>query len=307
MLKRKKVGLALGGGGARGFAHLGILMVLEENHIPIDIITGTSMGAVIGAVKALGLDLHKLYTVIGLLDLNEILGVSESTTREIQRAIGRGVVEYVRGEDLKQETTPPERLARMYKLFSLFTANKDFSALTIPFAAVAADLLTGERVILRDGPIYRAVAASAAVPGVFHPVHHQGRFLIDGGVIDKIPIDAALELGAQVVIAIDASSPLAGHVRTSLDVMFQAQRITSQALTSLQIKRAIELLPDRFLYLHPQVDTITMLAFSKFQQAVTAGREAAETHMDEIRRLCGVRAPRSTKKSRGERSLPGTN
>ncbi len=292
MAKRGKIGLALGGGGARGFAHLGVLIALEENGIPIDIITGTSMGAVVGAAKALGMDLNRLYAVVSLLDLNELLGVSESTSREIQRAIGRGVVEYVRREDLKEETTPPERLARMYELLSLFTAKKEFSDTQVPFATVAADLLSGERVILRDGPIYRAVAASSAVPGVFHPVRHQGRFLIDGGIIDKIPIDAAIELGAQTVIAVDTGAPFASSVRTSLDVMFQAQRITSHALTSLQLNRAMEKLSGRFLLLHPKVDMITMLAFSKLSQAVDAGKKEAQAHMVEIRRLCGVRRKR---------------
>ena len=269
-------------------------MVLEESGVPIDIITGTSMGAVVGAAKALGRDLQRLYLLVSHLNLNEMLGVSESTTREIQRAIGRGVVEYVRGEDLKEETTPPERLARMYELFALFTARQEFADTEIPFAAVAADLLTGERVILHEGPLYRAVAASAAVPGIFHPVRHQGRFLIDGGIIDKIPVEAAIAMGAETVIAVDAGSPLAGQVRTSLDVMFQAQRITSQALTSLQLKRAAEKLDGRLILLHPQVSHITMLAFSKLGQAVEAGKAEARAHMPEIRKLCGLRTKTKT-------------
>ncbi|RLE41034.1 patatin family protein, partial [Candidatus Acetothermia bacterium] len=96
MRRKLKIGLALGGGGARGFAHLGIIMALEEHGIPIDVITGTSMGAAVGAAKALGMDLGKLHSVLSLLNLNSLLGVSESTSHEIRRAIGRGVVEYMR-------------------------------------------------------------------------------------------------------------------------------------------------------------------------------------------------------------------
>ncbi len=286
--KRKKIGLALGGGGARGFAHLGILMALEEHGIPIDIITGTSMGAAVGAVKALGMDLHKLYLLLSNLDLNEMLGVSESTTREIQRAIGRGVVEYVRGVDLEETTSLPERLARMYELFSLLTAKKEFSDTEIPFAVVAADLTTGERVLLNEGPIYRAVAASAAVPGIFPPVRIGNRYLVDGGIIDKIPTDAAIEMGAEVVIAVDAGSPLTEkRTRTSIDVMFQSQRITSQALTELQLKESKERLNGRLVLLKPQVSMITMLTFSKLDQAVKAGKEETLARLSEIRELCG--------------------
>ncbi len=291
MYNRKKVGLALGGGGARGFAHLGILMTLEEHGIPIDIITGTSMGAAVGAVKALGMDLNKLYLLLSNLNLNEMLGVSESTTREIQRAIGRGVVEYVWGMDMEETTSLPERLARMYELFSLLTAKKEFSETEIPFAVVAADLATGERVLLNRGPIYRAVAASAAVPGIFPPVRIDDRYLVDGGIIDKIPTDAAIEMGAEVVIAVDAGSPLTGkRTRTSIDVMFQSQRITSQALTELQLKESKEQLNDGLILLKPQVSEITMLSFSKFTQAVKAGREETLARLPEIRELCGISA-----------------
>ena len=122
MFKQRKVGIALGGGGARGFAHLGVLLALEENGIPIDIITGTSMGAGMGALKALGMDLYKVERILNCLDLNSLLQVSDSTLREVQRTIGRGMVEYVRGARWRQEGTVPENLDRMSQFFSLLTA-----------------------------------------------------------------------------------------------------------------------------------------------------------------------------------------
>ena len=294
MSKRRKVGIALGGGGARGFAHLGVLLALEENGIPIDIVTGTSMGAGMGAIKALGMDLHKVERILNCLDLNRLLQVSDSTLREVQRTIGRGMVEYVRGASWRQEGTAPENLARMCQLFSLLTANKSFSDLRIPFATVAADLENGERVVLTAGKLYLAMAASAAFPGIFSPVPHEGRYLIDGGVIDKIPANAAIDLGAEILIAVDTSAPLTRSVKTSLDVLFQSQRITSQHLTALQLTQARDRLDERFLLLHPDVEWITMLAFEHLPEAVQAGKEEALAHMDEIKRLCGVAlSPRS--------------
>ena len=172
MPQRRKIGLALGGGGARGFAHLGVLIALAENEIPIDFLSGTSMGAVIGAARALGMDLDRLRRLLSCLDINELLQVSESTIREVQKAIGRGLIEYVRGSDWHASDGFPQDLARVYELFSLLTANKEFSDTVIPFTVVAADLETGERVVLTEGKLYKAVTASAAIPGTFSPVAH---------------------------------------------------------------------------------------------------------------------------------------
>jgi len=178
-----RIGIALGGGGARALAHLGALIALEDAGIPIHCIAGSSMGAAIGASKAIGADLKRIESVLGCLDLNDLLQVSDSTLREVQRVLGRGVMEYVRGSTWREEDAKPQDLARLYELFSLLTANKDFDDALIPFAVVATDVETGERVTLDRGKLYHAVAASAAVPGVFSPVAWEGRFLVDGGLV----------------------------------------------------------------------------------------------------------------------------
>jgi len=286
--RRRKIGLALGGGGARGFAHLGVLIALEENNIPVDVIAGTSMGAAMGAAKALGADLGKLAQLLSHLDLNELLQVSENTMREVQRAIARGMVEYVRGTSWRKETTP-ENLARMYELFSLLTAKKSFSDVQIPFAVVAADVESGERVVLREGKLYQAVTASAAVPGIFAPVAHSGRYLIDGGVIDKVPAQVAIDMGAQIVIAVDTGAQLTRRVDSSFDVLFQSQRITSQKLTALQLERARKRLNGRLILLQPDVAWITLFAFEHLPDAVRAGKDEALARMSEIRNLCRIR------------------
>lgn len=284
--KGHKIGLALGGGGARGFAHLGVLMALEENDIPIDIITGTSMGAAMGAIKALGLNLRKMERLLASLDLNDLLQVSDSTLREMERGIGRGMMEYLRGSSWREPGYIPERLARMFRLFYLLSANKGFSEIVVPFAVVAAELESGARVVLNEGKIYKAVTASAAIPGVFYPVRHEGRYLIDGGVIDKIPADVAVELGAGIVIAVDTSSPLEKRVENSLYVLLQAQRIPSAELTELQLDRVRKQVNGRFILLRPDLEGIGMLAFNHLGEAVQAGRGEALARMDEIKALC---------------------
>lgn len=284
-MAKRQLGIALGGGGARGFAHLGVLLVLEENRIPIDLVTGTSMGAAIGGAKALGMDLEKLTRVLACLDLNVILQISESTLREMQRTIGRGMVEYVRGPSWKEGTSGSEALRRMVHLFRLLTADRDFRDLVLPFAAVAADVETGEEVVLSEGNLAQAIAASAAIPGVFAPVLRDGRYLIDGGVLNKVPVDALIDLGADAVIAVDAGAPVSRDLRTSLDILLQSQRIASAHLTALQLERARRRVGGRLFLLQPAVEEITMLSFERLPEAVEAGKTAARAHLDEIRAL----------------------
>ena len=287
MLRKRKLGVALGGGGARGFAHLGVLIALEENDIPVDFVSGTSMGASMGAARAIGTDLPKLSRVLACLNLNEILDISDNTMREVQRAIGRGVVELVRGSSWREQGSPPERLARMYELFSLLTARKSFSDTHIPFAAVAADLESGEEVVLTQGKLHHAVTASAAVPGVFYPVAHGGRYLIDGGIINKVPANVTADMGAQAVLAVDTGAPLDRQVKTSFDALFQSQRITSQRLSTYQLEESRKRLNGRLLVLRPNVGWMTMFAFQHVEKAVQAGRKEALDHMADIESLLG--------------------
>jgi len=284
----RQLGLALGGGGARGFAHLGALIALEKLGIPISVIAGTSMGAAMGAAKSVGADLPLMAKVLESLDFNELLQVSDSTVRELQKIIGRSMVEYVRGSAWREENSTPHDLARLRELFRLLTANKNFDECKIPFAAVAADLETGDRVILRDGLLCDAVVASTSVPGVFSPVACHGQYLIDGGVVDKLPVDVVIDMGADAVIAVDTGAPLNREVSTCLDAVLQAQRVTSYQLTNLQLMRAAERLDAKLIVIQPDVGWIRMFAFEHTQDAIQAGKEAVQAHLDEILELANL-------------------
>lgn len=286
-----KLGLALGGGGARGLAHLGALIALQEAEIPVAMIAGTSMGAAMGAARSVGADLKRMAQVLELLDLNELLQVSDSTVRELQKILGRSMVEYVRGSAWREENSEPHDLARLRELFRLLTAGKHFEESNIPFAAVAADLETGERVILNEGLLCDAVVASTSVPGVFTPVLCDGQLLIDGGVVDKLPVDVAIDMGADAVIAIDTGAPLNREITTCLDAVLQAQRVTSYQLTNLQLVLAAERLKARLIVIQPDVGWIRMFAFEHTKEAIQAGKDAVSAHLDEIRDLVGLDRP----------------
>ncbi len=287
----RKIGLALGGGGARGLAHLGVLIGLEEAGIPIYAIAGTSMGAALAATKALGMDLRRLEKLLCTLNLNSMLQVSDNTLREVQRIIGRSVMEYFRGSTWKEEAASPPELARLHELFSLLTARKTFADTVVPFAVVAADVETGQRVVLREGKIGPAVTASTAVPGVFSPVAYGGRYLVDGGIVDKLPVDVAVELGANSVIAVDTGAPLTRRVETYLEAILQAQRATSKHLTQLQLERSQERLSGRVVVLRPDVGWIRMFGFEYTEEAIQAGKASVSAHLDELYDLAGIPAP----------------
>jgi NTE family protein len=278
-----------------------VLIALERGGIPVDVITGTSLGAAMGAARALGMDLSFLARVLDSLDLNELLQVSSGTMREIQRAIGRGVIEYVRGPKWRDPDRESPSTTRMRDLFSLLTGGRSFSDTTLPFAAIAADLETGERVVLQEGGLGEAIAASAAVPGVFPPVAHGGRYLIDGGILDKIPADVAVDLGAEAVVAVDTGAPLTREVHTSFDALLQSERITSRHLTALQLEQVSAALDGRLVIIRPPVGWMTMFDFGHLSSAVAAGEEAAGEQIDEVRdmlhrrrRVTGRWQPRRT-------------
>ena len=283
--RARRVGLALGGGGARGLAHLGALIALEQAGVQPSAIAGTSMGAAMGSIKAIGANLQKIRIILGSIDLNEILQVSDSTVRELQKIISRSVVEYVRGSAWREEDERPHDLKRLCELFRLMTAGKSFDETDLPFAVVAADVETGERVVLRDGMLADAITASTSVPGVFSPVAHQGRVLMDGGVVEKLPIDVVQEMGADTVIAVDTGAPLSREISTCLDALLQSQRATSHHLTRVQIERARERLDGRIIVIRPDVGWIRMFGFEHAEEAIEAGAEAVRTHLDQIREL----------------------
>ncbi len=177
-----KVGVALGGGVARGIAHIGVLSVLEEAGIPIDVVAGTSMGAIIGSAYSAGLSIADLRALAARTGWNDVTKLRLSTD---------GLICFQKMESWVEDTV----------------GEYDVRDLAIPFAAVASDLVTGERVVLWCGPLATAIRASSSVPGFAPPVHWDGRQLVDGGVTDNVPGDVARMLGADYVIGVDVFMP----------------------------------------------------------------------------------------------------
>lgn len=209
-----KVGLALGGGSFRGMAHIGVLQVLERYGVPIDLIAGTSVGSLIGGIYACGSPLNMLEKLALSLDMRDYYDVG--IPRE----------GFIKGE-------------RFLTLARTLTANKDFSQARVPFRAVATDLCSGEKVELSDGKICDAIRASVSIPGIFIPYKIGGRTLCDGGMIDRVPIETARGMGADVVIAVDVGyKGYAMQPEGILEILLHTFDIMDWELTQLHVQAA---------------------------------------------------------------------
>jgi NTE family protein len=250
------VALVLGGGAARGFAHIGVIRVLEQERIPVDLVVGTSVGSLIGALYASQRDSFELEWIAFQLEKDDLFDFGL-----VNALMGMG---YARG-------------AKLEKFVREKVGQRDIEKLRVPFAAVATDLNWGHRVVLDAGPVGPAVRASSAIPGVFEPVLHQGKLLVDGGLVDNIPIDVAREKGADVVIAVDISEDVGNtEIKNALDVILQAANIVFEQNVSALRGQADVLVT-------PAVGDVKMLDFSQKKRCMQAGIEAARQAMPRIR------------------------
>jgi len=259
-----KVGLALSGGGARGYAHIGALRALERHGIPIDFIAGTSAGSFAGAAYSTGLSVDEIIHFSGKLSWYSIAGFSYSA---------RGILSNAGIETFIKQNFPVSR----------------FEDLKIPFAAVCCDLETGDEVILKEiGDLAVAVRASCAVPGVFAPVATEtGRHLIDGGVITPMPTRAVREMGADVVIAIDlmaSGATFRGIPRTLVGTLFQSAMTLLRAASKSQHYHADIIIEPRIAHIRPD-------EIRKRDEMIELGEAAALEKIDEIRNLIEQEQP----------------
>ncbi len=281
---RPVIGLALGGGGARGYAHIGVIRTLLAHQVPIDVIAGTSMGAVIGGAYACGVDLYKLEKILKNLDVNKLLGIPDTTLRSLESLAGKTASEYL----LKKadwRTYEPEHLKQLYEFLQLFTGERTFEDLSVPLSVIACDIDTGEEVVLRSGKLYRAIAASMSFPGIHPPIHYNGRFLVDGGLVNKIPVDAAVAMGAQIVIAVDVGASLNARVMTSLDVLVQSQAITSRELVRLKLELMRQRLGENLIIIRPGVDRIRMFQLRQLDLPIREGERATVEKLELIKEI----------------------
>ncbi|MGY1530993.1 patatin-like phospholipase family protein [Luteimonas sp. A649] len=287
---RPRIGLALGGGGARGIAHISVLRVIEELHIPIDCVAGTSMGALVGGLYASGMSVDEMEELVVSTDwkrlFDDSLARPERSFRRKQDdrdglttvgvGIGRGGIRVSPG------LLQGERILAMFENATLgVSAVDDFDLLPIPYRAVATDLNTGQPVVLDHGSLAMAMRASMSLPGVFQPVEIDGRVLLDGGLVNQVPVDVVRAMGADVVIAVDVGTPLAQLDRDAslLEVVSQ---ITGMMTTGNTGRQLAELRESDVLVLPQLGDVVATGDFTKAREALEMGAQAAEASRDEL-------------------------
>lgn len=283
---RPAIGLALSGGGARGGAHVGVLKILEKLRIPIDYIAGTSMGAIVGGLYASGMSPEELERVLTEMDWEDVFKDraprAERSMRRKQDDISFLVKKKPRIQDRKIKLGPAAILGQKFdlKLRELTLPVSDihnFDHLRIPFRAVATDVATGHDVIMDSGNLARSIRASMAVPVAFAPVEIDGRSLVDGGIAKNIPISVVRDMGADVVIAVDISSPL----RSSDEVKYLDALEMLEQLTTLMTWRGTEqelsTLTNKDILIRPELGDISSMDFDRVAEAIEIGFKNAKS------------------------------
>lgn len=253
-MKRPKLGLALGAGGARGFAHVGVLEVLEEAGIPIDAISGSSMGSLVGGFYVTGMEIRYI----------KMLATNLKRKHWIDFTVPKMGI--VAGD-------------KIHEMIAFLTKGMNIEDANIPFSVVATDIEAAERVVYRSGPIHEAVRASISIPGVFVPHRYEDRLLVDGGVVDRVPISVCREMGVDIVVAVDVGLfDKTMPVRNMMDVFFQSIEIMEREILRTRML-------DADFVIRPDVGHISSTNFMHVEECIDEGRRAAEQVVDQLRVL----------------------
>lgn len=283
---RPKIGLALGGGGARGFAYIGVLKILEQENIPIDIIAGTSAGAVIGAMYALDPDAKNVeqkmidflssssYKRLGIDRISNIDGGDGFFSHMVTHLKERIVI------NMAYSRNAVVNGRKFIAALKCIIEDKTFEDLQIPLCAVASDLKSGKNVTISSGKLLAAVTASSSIPGFLPPVNWGGKLLLDGCVTQNVPVQTALNMGADIVVAVNVAQDLNPNqpFDNVFDIVTMSSRITSHTLTNLQLQ-------DADLVLRPKVGQYQWSQFSKYGMIIDRGTSEAKMMLPQIKKV----------------------
>ncbi len=289
---RPRIGLVLSGGGARGAAHIGVLKVLEEQRVPIDVIAGTSMGAVVGGLYASGLSAGDIERVMTSVDWQDAFRDRPARTdlnfrRKLEDQ--NFLVKFPLGLKGRRFRLPRglvqgQKLTQILRGLTLPVAQVErFDDLAIPFRAVATDLVTGDRVILDHGDLATAMRASLSAPGVFSPVELEGRMLVDGGLSSNLPVDVAREMGVDILIVVDCGFPLLERSK-----LVSVATVSNQMLAILIRHNTAEqrkTLTAQDVIIDPALGDFSSLDFSEHDKAMRIGEEAARGQLQRLAAL----------------------
>jgi NTE family protein len=287
---RPKIALVLGGGGARGAAHAGVLKVLEANKVPIDFIVGTSMGSIVGGLYAAGYspaEIEKLFSEIDWLELlsdrpsEDLLSFRNKKDFQklsnIQLGFNKGKISFPRGIISGQKLD-----FMLHKLTIHTMESQSFDELRIPFRAVATDAVTGDMVVFDKGNLAEAIRASMSVPGAFPPVKLGGKLLVDGFLSKNVPVEIAKEWGADIIIVVNVDGELMKEEELNNALALSGQMFA--ILSKKNVDDSLALLTEKDILIHPKLKGIGPGDFVKTPAAAKEGEKTALEHVDEMKR-----------------------
>ena len=269
--QNRKVGLALGSGAARGLAHIGVLEVLEKEGVPIDMIAGTSMGALVGAIYVQGKDAHQIKDL----------------------AIEWGAKRFSLLADPALPKTGLVQGRRIKNMLKLFFDDVEFGDLRIPFTCVATDIETGEEVVIKQGSVWEGVRASCSIPILLTAVKRQGRYLVDGALVNPVPVSVLREMGADFIIAVNVIPNVDKRLETASEGHIEAKEpnifnVIMQTINISSYRVVKHSLSGADVVIEPQVASIGHFDFHRTQECILQGKLAAQGSILEIKRQLKV-------------------
>ncbi|WP_206862238.1 patatin-like phospholipase family protein [Lysobacter changpingensis] len=286
------VGLVLGGGGARGSAHIGVLKVLERERIPVCKVAGTSMGSIVGGLYATGYTPAEMEDLIRTIDWADMFVDDPPRPGQPMRrkdADFRYLLDleigYVDGRVvLPVGIVQGQKLLMLMRRLTISTWDvQNFDQLPIPFRAVAADIINGDKVVFADGDLALAIRSSMSVPGAFAPVRVGDRLLVDGGMVDNVPVDVVRQMGADRLIVVDVGSPLHKEDALTNPLVIMDQMIS--ALMTEKTEATLATLRPEDVLIRPELGDITAAEFNRGDEAIAIGERAAEAALPRLRAL----------------------
>jgi NTE family protein len=289
--KRPKIGLVLAGGGALGMAHVGVLKVLEANRIPVHIVTGTSMGSIVGAAYASGATIAEMEQILSETNWDELFDESlQRQNLQYRNKAGRGGQIFGSGKLGLTDTGfakftgvvgGQKVLPLLQRLYYRTPGDINFDELPIPFRAIAADVETGQPVVLGSGDLARAARASMAVPGFFTPIEINGKALVDGGIANNLPVDIALDMGSDQLIVVDLMADLKTKEDLGNLLGISGQIISLLLEQNSKLQRKL-MRPEDVLLL-PDLKGYSATDFLKAQEIFAKGEVAALQNLDKLK------------------------
>ncbi|GAB3442858.1 patatin-like phospholipase family protein [Massilia solisilvae] len=288
---RPRIGLVLGGGGARGTAHIGVLEVLDQLRVPVDCVAGTSMGALVSGAYASGLTSQEMLVRLGQVDWHDLFddNPSQMETNYRERRLAEtyypglefGVTD--RGLRMAHGVVGGQKIKLFFNtLVGSDRGERKIENLALPLSILATDIGTGNKVVFRDGQLSEAMRASMSVPALLSPVPYRGMKLVDGGLVDNLPVDEVrARCNAEVVIAVDVGSPLSRPEDVDSIASVTGQMIN--VLAQQNSVASLKLVGPRDVYIKPNLEGITAADFTKFREGAARGRAAALAAADKLR------------------------